>query len=234
MSTDEFTTCAAAYVFDTLPKVERLLFVEHLRSCDVCGSEVDSMRGLTALLALAPPGAFDPAVGAGLDEDDEPGRDESPSQTLLPRLLQVVSREQRRRYRHRIIVAVAGIAAAVAVVVTAAVVRSGGARDPFPPSQAVTLPAAQAAHISVQMQLITRDTWAQVNVWCSYPTTGFDAGNYQAVAMTKDRQTVVLGSWPGVPGNTAIIKTPTGLHTADLASVQVIGPSGAVLSSLRL
>lgn len=125
----------------------------------------------------------------------------------------------------------AGVAAAAAVVVTAVVGRPGGAHDPL---QAVSLPAARAAHIAVQMQLITRDTWAQVNVRCSYPTAGFDAGNYQAVALTKDRQKVILGSWPGVPGNTAVIETPTGLHTADLASVQVISPSGAVLSSLSL
>lgn len=42
------------------------------------------------------------------------------------------------------------------------------------------------------------------------------------------------GSWPGVPGQTAVLRTPTPIKYADIRSVEIPGPTGKALSRLTI
>ncbi len=229
MIADEYETSAAAYVLGSLSEQERLAFEAHLKTCARCPARMSEARALVGLLTMAPEFAFD-------DNAQEYPLGETPPEapmpeTLLPRLLRQLHRERGRRR----LVAAGAMALAAACVVAALVVvlprHADPAGDPFqPPLQASAMTNVAGATISAEVQVTTKDTWAQVNLWCTYGVRGFDPGTYQAVARTTSGRRVVIGSWPGVPGNRAIIRTPTGLHTVDITSIEIVSPTGKTLA----
>ena len=78
---DALRDASGLYVLDALDPAERLLFEEHLRTCDSCTAEVRSLRGVADALPFAVPSVDPPA----------PLRDrilgavgEAPAKTVIP------------------------------------------------------------------------------------------------------------------------------------------------------
>lgn len=245
MNVDEFETFDAAYVFGSLSERDRRSFETHLRTCDACSARVTESQESTRLLGLVPRSAFEtsnahtetgesaanggPAVGV-VGAIGRPMVHRVP-ETLLPLLLRATRRDRNRRR----LIGFTGAAAAACIVALLTVVLTPRATDPQqPPPQATAMASLAGVPIEARAQIITTDTWAQVNVWCTYRAGVPAPGNYQAVARTKTGQTVLVGTWPAVPGQTAVIRTPTHLHTVDLASIDILSSDGKTLSHLAL
>lgn len=246
MSVDEFEMMDASYVLGSLSTADRERFERHLETCDACMVRVSQLWNLRGLLSLAPASAFDPAepdqqhraepvpnvppagAGDGFGDSAVPLPD-----TLLPRLLSATRRTQRLR-RARVGSSVAAFAACLLLFGAVALTR-GGSDPQRAPDRAVAMANVGNVPITAHAEIVTHDTWAQVNLWCTYrASAGYVAGNYRAVARDRSGHTVQVGSWPALPGQTAVIRTPTTIHTADLAGIDILNADGTTISRLSL
>lgn len=226
MTFDQFEMSDAAYVLGALSAPERATFEAHLATCDACAARVEGLRDLPRLLAAAPPSEFSPQQ-AEVDPTPYPLPD-----NILPRLLRQTRRERTRR---RLVTVTSLMVAAACLVTALTVLLSHRADNPYrAPPQARSMANIVDVPIHATAQVVTTDSWAQVNIWCTYDARAYSAGNYEAVARTKTGQRVPIGSWPGVPGQTAVIRTPTHLHTVDLAAIEIVSSSGRVLASMAI
>ena len=224
MNADKYQTYDAAYVLGALSAADKHAFELHLGSCDACAERVAEAAAATSLLALAPSSALQmPGTDANAPWAQEPLPD-----TLLPRLLQLVPRK--RPTRRSVWAAGTAAAAACLVLVSALVIPRHGPASSSPPQAATTMSNVGTAPIKASVQVVTHDSWAQVNVWFTYQAHTFTEGNYQAVARNKDGRSEIIGTWPGIPGQTAVVRTPTHFHTDELASIDIVNAQGTVVS----
>ena len=224
---DPFEMSDGAYVLGSLSGPDRSAFEAHLTSCAACTDRVQQLRTLPDILAVAPVSAFgDRDVGG-----EATSRDSIPA-TLLPQLLDRTKRERTRRR----LLSFTSLAVAAACLITAiTVLVSHSNPDPYqPPSQAKAMTNVINVPINAAAQVVTKNSWAQVNIWCTYGGQAYAVGDYQALARTKTGQVVPIGRWPGVPGQTAIMRVPTRLHTADLAAIEIASASGQVVSTVSV
>lgn len=239
MNEDPFETLDASYVLGSLSQAERLEFEEHLLTCDACAARVADLQELPGLLALAPAWAFDGRQPGDADlVDDDPlltlsaaAQSQVPG-TLLPRLLRQVHRERQRRRLVAVTAVVAAAACIVALVLVVLPGQRGGGIPAHAPAQAVALSNLVDAPVVAEADVVTTDTWARVDLWCTY--NGGSGGVYDLVARSKDGSSMQIGSWPVVPGQTVVMRVPTQLHTADLQSIDITTTSGLTVSRLSL
>ncbi|EWT02576.1 transmembrane anti-sigma factor [Intrasporangium oryzae NRRL B-24470] len=211
-----------AYVLGALSPTERADFEQHLDDCPRCARSVQELAGLPGLLAR---------VDA---EMLEPPPVEPVPETLLPALVRVARRTQRRR---SFVTAAAAAAAAVMVAVGAhAVGAFGGAPTAVAgasPTTTVTLPVGQAMVPleagSVRANLALHDVaWGtRLDLTCTYasaPGSDYDPGQpaaYSLVIRTKDGRTEQVATWRSVPGHTMRLSAATAASRADIASAEV-------------
>ena len=236
MSEDEFEHYDGAYVLGALSATDRHRFEAHLQNCDDCVERVAQLQGLPRLLELAPESAFtgDRFVAEGSASGVDVGVPAG-APDLLPRLLADV-RVGRRRRR---ILDVAGLLAVAAAVVAllAVLLTSGTSTDPDrAPAQARAMTNLVPIEMVASVQIVRHSSWDQVNLWCTYrahesPPSG---GNYLAVAVDRAGRREVIGSWPVVPGQTAVIRTPTAFRAGQVASVEVTSAKGVTLAHVKI
>lgn len=68
MTDDPFQTFDGAYVLGALSTADRESFEAHMEACDGCLHQVAALRGVTNLLALAPPDAFSATCDAATSD----------------------------------------------------------------------------------------------------------------------------------------------------------------------
>ncbi len=249
MTGDPFEHDDAAYVLGSLSTADRDAFEAHLESCDDCIRRVAALWPTPDLLRLAPPHTFaadlseftvlpsrDAASplntdGGGVAARSAPSVAELPD-ALLPSLLRAVRRERGRRRligRALVVVAAACIAALVAVLVLGRPHSSVTSASGPVYTTTVSTPVL-AAHVSVTRH----DSWDQVNLACTYTSQIFRHGNYTAVAIDRTGRREVVGSWPAIPGQTAVVRTPTSFRAGDISMISIIDPAGNPVAQVRI
>lgn len=248
MTEDPFETIDGAYVVGSLSAADRELFEAHLESCDACMQRVAALWAVPDLLDLAPIEAFKAVVAPAADDygqllatlttaapAQEPGQDNSDPafpEDLLPSLLQRIGRQ---RHRRRILSRVAAGIVAACVLALAGVIAftatDHSSRQPTATAPTVTVANATLA---VQLSVTSHDSWDEVNLTCTYKSQTFVTGNYTAIAKDKSGRSEVVGSWPVIPGQTAVVQTPTTFHTGEIASVSIIDSYGTIVAQLAI
>ncbi len=253
MTGDPFEHDDAAYVLGSLSTADRDAFEAHLESCEDCIRRVAALWPTPNLLRLAPPRAFssdvseftdlpsrgdttDPAPTlnthfGGVEEQSAPSAAQLPEE-LLPSMLRAVRRERgRRRLMDRALVAVAAacIAAMVAILTVgrphASVTSASG------PAYTTTVSTPiLAAHVSVT----PHDSWDQVNLACTYTSQIYRPGNYTAVATDRTGRREVIGSWPAIPGQTVVVRTPTSFHAGDISMISIMDTAGEAVAKMPI
>ena len=247
MSGDEFEKFDAAYVLSALTAADRRRFEEHLQQCDECVARVARMWRLPDLLALAPDWAFDtgssPATaGAYQPSVVEPAgadaatvaSDAVEMPDLLPELLDRVRFERRRR---RVLGVSAAVALAACVITLVVALVGGGSAGPDrAPAQARRLVNVVPVQMVASVQVVRHDRWDQVDLWCTYLSNQLPpgGGNYLAVARDRAGRSEVVGSWPAIPGQTAVIRTPTTFPAGHVSSVEITSSTGLTLARISV
>ena len=243
MSGDEFEHVDAAYVFRALSAADSRQYENHLVECEVCMDRIVQLRPLLDLLALAPRSAFEdeistaepaataPAPGRA-DSGIDAGATSMPE--LLPRLLADVQQERRRR-RLRAGLGAAALVACAAGLIVVLLTRAPATADAVPAS-AHEMTNVLPVEMQASVQVVKNDTWDQVNLWCSYRSATLPpgGGNYLAVAHGRSGRTEVVGSWPAIPGQTAVIRTPTTFPAGDISSVEITSSTGVTLARVSI
>ena len=203
----------AAYVLGALPPAERLAYERHLATCPECAASVRRIAGLPGLLGRLPLEAVESAP------EPEPLPD-----TLLPRLVQGVRRQQHRR---RWAVGLAAAAAVVAIAAAGATVVAVTSEDEPPPT-ATAQPMTPLDQDRVDASVaLTSVAWGtRVDLTCSYdePTGEYQhdepGPTYSLVVRTRDGVEQVA-TWKALPGRTMHLTGATALDADDIASVEV-------------
>ena len=217
-----------AYVLGALSPAERLAFERHLPDCDECTQSVRRLAGLPGLLGRVEPGVL-----------EDPTPDEPLPDTLLPSLVDRVTRRRRRR------TAVAVGLAAAAAVVAGAVPVVVGQLDDDPPSAAPPAAAEPAltmdpvgevpVRASVAMEAVTWGT--RLDLTCTYDPTSVTYElppevDYELFVSTRQGKTEQVGSWRSVGGRTMQLTAATAASRRDIASVTVRTRDGRVVLEL--
>lgn len=250
MTRDEFEHFDAAYALGALSGDDRERFEAHLESCDACAFRVAQLWNAPDLLALAPKDAFgddsstdtpQPTAWTGSrpgwnrlqPEDLGAGQESAVPDALLTGLLRKASSERRRR---KVISLTSFAAAAAAIVALMTVVLAR--HDPnidHAPSQALSLVnVSNTVPIQAKVQVVQHDSWDQVNLWCAYNSKTYRPGNYEAVARDKSGRSAVIGTWPVIPGQTAVIRTPTQFHAGKITTIEIVDSTGKTLSRISV
>lgn len=247
MTQDPFETYDGTYVVGALSSADRELFEAHLESCDACMHRVAALWNMSDLLGLAPAEAFydaaaptangyqalmstlttlPPAATSGPDRDDPAFPDD-----MLPRLLDRISHHHRRRRLSRVVV---GVAAACILALAGVIAVTSINHSARPQAGAVPTVSVTNAALAAQLSVTSHDSWDQVNLTFTYKSQTFISGNYTAIAKDKAGRSEVVGSWPPIPGQTAVIHTPTTFHTGKIATVSIVDAKGSILAVLAI
>ncbi len=252
MTGDPFEHDDAAYVMGLLSTADRDVFEAHLESCEDCIRRVAALWPTPDLLRLAPPRAFTPDVSessvlpprgatdpaptldthlGGVAAQSAPSAAQLPDE-LLPSLLRAVRRERgRRRLIGRALVAVAAACIAALVVVLAVVRPHSSVPSASGPTYTKTV---STPVLAAQVSVTRHDSWDQVNLACTYTSQVFRRGNYTAVATDRTGRSEVVGSWPAIPGQTAVVRTPTSFHAGDITMIGIRDPAGNAVARIPI
>ncbi len=221
MSDCSYAEWDGSYVLGALSPTDRKDYEKHLARCQDCGRAVRELAGLPGLLSRVDPIILEP-----------PPATEPVPETLLPALVEQVTRRRRRLY------AGVGLAAAAAVAVGAVLVQGVGATDnppatsPPAASPSVSPPAGLAmspvGRVPVSASVaLTPVTWGtKLDLTCSYaPPTGEyhlpPQVTYGLFVINRDGSAEQVGTWRALDGRTMHLAAATAARRADIASVEV-------------
>lgn len=210
---DRYVHFDAAYVLGTLSGADRRDYERHLATCRRCRDAVRELAGLPGLLAKTP-------------LEGVPPNAPHPPEPLLPRLLDRVNLDRRRRRR---VTAAAWVTAAVAAclaVVMAVTMRPDTSRPAAAPT--VTMSASRGAPIEGTVRLENVPWGTRITVWCSY-AAGPDSISYAIVAVDRDGKASQVGTWRARPGRTYEIVGATALERSEVAAVEVRTSNGVTV-----
>ena len=237
----EFAHLDGSYVLGALSPQERHDYERHLPGCGECTravSELAALPGLLAKVELA-------------DQEQQGGASPLPS-TLLPSLVRVVRRTNRRRVA---VTAVAAAACGAALAVGALSVgrASDGDRAPAAAQTSASASAAPAGRVMTSAGdgpvtadvALTSVAWGtRLDLTCTYAPAaaggytgraGADGAAPQAYALivrTLDGAVQQVGTWHPLPGRTMRLAAATATSEDDIAAVEVRAPDGAVVVTL--
>lgn len=224
---DDYRDHDAAYVLGALPPEERRSFERHLADCVECAESVRALAGMPGLLAqvrvedvLAPP---EPAA--------------EPSSELLPRLLAGASR--RRRARRWLAGGSVGLAVAACLALLVVLVTPVFTSSPSSPAPYRNMTAVRQIPIEAAVQLSDKTWGTQIALRCKYtgtvkgPGSAYPEGlEYTLYAVDKQHEERELATWAIGPGAGYSMTVGTGVHRADLASLQIRGPDDQTVLTL--
>ena len=225
----------AAYVLGSLSPADRLEFERHLPGCESCRRSVADLAGLPGLLGRVP-----------VEQVEAPAPLEPLPATVLPALVAVVRREQRRKA----VLVTLGAAAAI-VVVALGVGALQAARDdgrvpgPAPTSASPTVAPAQPMDVvhdygmKADVSLTPVGWGTKVLLTCSYPAPEGDYGDghayeYRFVAFSGDGRSDKVMTWKAVPGKTMSLSGSTAAVLDDITRVEVQSEHGRTILRLDL
>jgi hypothetical protein len=217
----------AAYVLGALSPTERQDFEGHLSTCSDCARSVRELAGLPGLLSRLTP-----------EEVLALGEQPPVPATVLPGLLEVAARRQRRRRVAAVLAGVGSVAAAV--LVTLALVEGPESPAPTPPGsggEVVTgsmRPLLDQKWVRGDLRLEQVAWGTRMSVRCSYrtPPKGVRLPVYALVVHTRSGHAEQVATWRPVPGRVTTVDAATAERDAQIASVEVMTKQGRAL--LRL
>jgi hypothetical protein len=225
----------AAYVLGSLSATDRLEFERHLPGCESCRRSVAELAGLPGLLGRVP-----------VEQVEAPVPFEPLPATVLPALVAVVRREQRRKT----VLVMLGAAAAIAVValgVGALQAARDDARVPeaAPTSASPSVAPAQPMDVvhdygmKADVSLTPVGWGTKVLLTCSYPDPEGEYGDghayeYRFVAFTGDGKSNKVMTWTAVPGKTMSLPGSTAAVLDDITHVEVQSEHGRTILRLDL
>lgn len=157
----------------------------------------------------------------------------TPGREALPANLLATVRYQRRRRRIAGATVLAGAAASSVAPLTVLRIRPVARPDHAPP-QALSMVNVGEVPLNVKVQVVSHDGWDQVNLWFTDNSQTCTPGNYHAAAEDKTVRSGVVGTWPGLPGQTSTIRTPTTSYTRQITRVRIVDPAGRTVSSVAV
>jgi hypothetical protein len=213
----EFAHDDAAYVLGALTPAERLAFERHLATCPECTESVRLVTGLPGLLGR-------------LTLDEVESAPEPLPETLLPRLVDGVRRQQRHR---RWAVGLAAAAAVVAIAAAGATIVAVTSEDEPPSAVAAqTMTPLDQDRVDASVALTSVAWGTRLDLTCSYdePSGGYPHDEplptYSLVVRTTDGTVEQVATWKALPGKTMHLTGATALDTDDITSVEVLTADG--------
>lgn len=200
-----------SYVVGALDPAERSELEEHLASCLACREELAAYAGLPGLLSRL---TVDEATGSAL----------IPPASLLPRTLDVVEHERRRRSRslHRWKTAAVGLAVAAAVAGLFAVLPGG--REPAAAGRPLTAAAGVTSSGDLALEARPWGTSVRLRLQDLVP-----AESYTAWAVDDAGARSPVATWGPTPDGRADVTGATALPPNAVRSLVVITDDGQEL-----
>ena len=94
--------------------------------------------------------------------------------------------------------------------------------------------AVRNSLLVADVTITTHDSWDEVNLSCTYRLPQAPPGNYTALAADATGRKQEVGSWPVIPGQTAILHTPTTFHSGKITSVSILNAAGSTVAQLDI
>jgi Putative zinc-finger len=200
---DRFSTWDAAYVLGALSPEDRREFEEHLAGCSACQVAIAELAGMPGLLA-----AVAPEDAAMWSVAPVPGADNTPPDTLLPKMITEI-----RSRRRRAMTALVAAAAAVVLVLggfglgRVLPADSGPGRVAFSP--------VEPSSMTALADLVPVGNGTDIRLECQYgeysdPTSGAAYAKYAIYVVDRKGQAEDVKSWTAKPNK---VMRPQG-HTA--------------------
>jgi hypothetical protein len=152
---DRFSTWDAAYVLGALSPEDRREFEEHLAGCSACQLGVAELAAMPGLLA-----AVAPEDAAMWSEAPVPGADDTPPDTLLPKMITEIRSRRRRTLT-------ALVAAAAAVVLLLGGFGLGRALPADPPNRVAFSPV-EPSSMTALADLASGPDGTRIRLECQY------------------------------------------------------------------
>lgn len=226
-----FADWDAAYVLGALSSSDRRRFEEHLEQCEVCRAAISEIAPTLGLLSRIPTERAHSMLAG-------PAVEGGPDASARDRVVELGSRESRRRRRVRwtgVLAAAAAVVIAVVLAVTTAIVPA------LRGLQVVALEPMIDAPITATVELSDAAWGTRLEMICRYGESEDDddappdGRPYVLVVTARDGTTSDVSSWRAFPGTTARLSAATALEPEDIAAIEIrsIG-SGRVLMRAEL
>ena len=242
MMTCPHATLDAAYVLGSLSPVERADYERHLAGCEECTRAVGELAGLPGLLAKVPADVLEPTGSAA-----------PVPESLLPRLVAEVRRDQRRRTTRAALLAAAAVAViagpAVAVVAldgdetpeaSAPVTVPTTVRTTETPSEPSTAPSERLDDVgstgSTGWVSLTEVPWGtRLDLTCEYRVPyGYATDSvYSLVVRTTDGDVEEVATFQAVTGEELHVTGATAATPDAITAVEVQTSAGDAILRLR-
>lgn len=215
----EFRLSLGSFVVGALDPATRAALETHLRDCEACRGELNSLSALPGLLARLTPEQVSGNYRTGPEEM---------MGALLARARVVATSERRRLQRWRTSAGVLTLAAAALL----GVVAVPALTSPGPSGPTYQLHATQASsHVSGQVMLITKPWGTELVL----SLKGMPAGA-KCVARVSGAHGIVetIGNWGPTPTHAAELQLATDMTPGNLANVTIATVTGQSLLRTNL
>ena len=225
----------AAYVLGSLSPTDRLEFERHLPGCESCRRSVAELAGLPGLLGRVP-----------VEQVEVPVPVEPLPATVLPALVAVVRREQRRK---AVLMTLGAAAAVAAVAIGASALQAarddGAAPEATRTSVSPTVAAAKPMQVVVDWGVsadvtLTSVGWGtRVGLNCHYAEPESDYGgshayHYRLVVFSRATEPVEVLDWWAKPGESMSDTGTTAVNAGDITRVELQSDHGKTILRLDL
>lgn len=188
---DRFSTWDAAYVLGALSPEDRREFEEHLAGCSACQLAVAELAAMPGLLA-----AVAPEDAAMWSEAPVPGADDTPPDTLLPKMITEI-RSRRRRTLTTL------VAAAAAVVLLLGGFGLGRVWPADPPDRVAFSPV-EPSSMTALADLASGPDGTRIRLECQYgeysdPTSGAAYADYAIYVVDRLGEAHDVKDWEAKP-----------------------------------
>jgi hypothetical protein len=204
---DPYRDWDAAYLLGALSAKDRRAYEEHLRTCDECSAELQTLAGVPGMLSALP-------------DDRALATITATAPNLLPGLVRSVQRDTRKR-RIRLGALMAGIAAAAAVI--GAVVAIPLTREE-PQGDYVVLAQTVSSKLSADARLVPERWGTTIEISCRYDelaTPSERARGYELYVTGPSGKAQLLASWTAAPGTTVKPAATTKLQRGEIRALDI-------------
>jgi hypothetical protein len=224
-----------AYVLGALSPAERAAYERHLATCSFCREAVADIAVLPGLLGRLDPAEFakllDPTL-TSLSSAPPPERSRMPD---LVTAAQTTRRQERKKFRVRVLSTALAAAVVALIVGVGAVFWVGGAGSPGSPptgpAVAMSSIGAAASPITAELSMIGASGGTKLNLDCIYTKSAQYTQPYtiRLMAYGPDNEAEQLGSWVALPGTKFTMTGVTHFAKDVLSRLQLVRNDGKVL-----
>jgi hypothetical protein len=218
---------SGVYVLGALSPAQRQSYERHLSTCAECRAEVGDLAVLPGLLGRL----------------DETSVDVDDAIQAPPTVLPAVVRRVRRRRRNQRFAAITGAVAAACLALIVGLTMPTHSARPAPQAATTVAPSSSAAAlhpmtpvskpslVSASVGLASFSGGTRITGTCTYQGLNDRYPgplNFKLYVVPRNGDREVVETWSAKPGDAVPLDAMTWWPMSDLASVQLVGPSGAV------